>query len=257
MGGPASFVTSASRNSTNTFPAAQTFSAAVTMSSTLGVTGALTVTAGITGNTSLTVAPNVLTSGVRTALTVTGAVDTGRTASTEQSDVYLNLGRTVTWATGALTNQRAVRIAAPTLAFVGASTVTNAATLYVDNAPQAGTNATITNAYSLWVDAGTTRLDGTLLLNGAITADTTDASGTPGAATINKPSGKVAIAIGASSVVVTNSLVTAASTVLPVLQSVDATATQILSVVPGSGSFTITANAAATAATKVAFLVIN
>lgn len=251
MGNPASFVTAASIDDVNTFTAAQTFSAAVTMSSTL------TVTAGITGNTSLAVAPSVSTSGVRTALTVTGAVDTGRTASTEQSDVYLNLGRTVTWATGALTNQRAVRIAAPTLAFAGASTVTNAATLYVDNAPQEGANATITNAYALWIDAGTSRFDGTALFNGAITADTTDASGTPGAATINKPSGKVAIAIGAASVTVTNSLVTTSSTVIAVLQFVDATLTQILSVVPGSGSFVITGNATATAATKVAFLVIN
>lgn len=227
MGSPASFVTAASVSDVNTFTAAQT----------------IATTAG--------------TAGVRTALTITGAADTGLTASTEQRDVYVNLARTLTWATGALTNQRCVSIAAPTLAFAGASTVTNAATLYVDRAPQAGTNATITNAYALWVDAGTTRLDGTLLCNGAITADTTDASDTPGAATINKPSGKVAIAIGASSVVVTNSLVTAASTVLAVLQFVDATATQILSVVPGSGSFTITANANATAATKIAFLVIN
>ena len=64
MANPASFVTAASTDDTNTFTAAQTFSAAVTMSSTLGVTGALTVTAGITGNTSLTVAPSVATSGV-------------------------------------------------------------------------------------------------------------------------------------------------------------------------------------------------
>ena len=167
MGGPASFVTSASRNSTNTFSAAQTFSAAVTMSSTCAVTGALTVTAGITGNTSLTVAPSVLTSGVRTALTVTGAADTGRTLSTEQSDVYINLGRTVTWATGALTTQRSVRVAAPTLAFVGASTVTTAVTLDIDNAPQAGANATITNAYALRVAAGAVLLSGSVGVGGA------------------------------------------------------------------------------------------
>lgn len=98
---------------------------------------------------------------------------------------------------------------------------------------------------------------GTQTFNGALFASTTDASGTPGAATINKPTGKVAIAIGASSVVVTNSLVTTASTVVAVLQFVDATATQILSVVPSAGSFTIRANANATAATKVAFVVIN
>lgn len=211
--------------------------------------------AAITG--SLTVSDLAQSSGARTLLTVTGVADTGITTTVEQSDAYFNGARTLTWATGAITNQRSFRFAAPTLAFAGASTVTNAATVYIDRAPQAGLNATLTNAYALWVDAGTTRLDGTVLFNGAITADTTDSSGTPGAATINKPSGKVAIPIGESSVVVTNSLVTAASTVLAVLQFVDATATQILSVVPGSGSFTITANANATAATKVAFLVVN
>lgn len=85
----------------------------------------------------------------------------------------------------------------------------------------------------------------------------TDASGTPGAATINKPMGKVAIAAGAASVVVTNSLVTADSHVEAVLQFGDATLTQILRVVPGAGSFTVTGNANATAATKVSFKVTN
>lgn len=75
--------------------------------------------------------------------------------------------------------------------------------------------------------------------------------------TINKPSGQVSVAIGASTVTVTNNLVTATSIVLAVLQFVDATATQILSVVPGSGSFVITVNANATALTKIGFVVIN
>lgn len=103
----------------------------------------------------------------------------------------------------------------------------------------------------------TNTFSGTTSLNGAITASTTDSSGTPGAATINKPSGKVAIAIGASSVVVTNSLVTSASSVFAEIQFADATATTILRVVPTAGSFTITVNANATAATKVAFFVVN
>ena len=84
-----------------------------------------------------------------------------------------------------------------------------------------------------------------------------DTSATPGAATVNHPSGKVAIAAGASSVVVTNSLVSATSIVTPVLQFVDATLTQILTVVPAAGSFTIRGNANATLATKVAFQVTN
>lgn len=111
-----------------------------------------------------TIAPVADTnSGVRTLLTVTGAADTARTASTEQSDVYLSLARTVTWATGALTTQRAVRVTAPTFAFVGASTVTTAVTFDISGAPVAGTNATITNAYAFRVASGTSAFNGAIL----------------------------------------------------------------------------------------------
>lgn len=92
---------------------------------------------------------------------------------------------------------------------------------------------------------------------GRLSFDATDSSGTPGAATINKPSGQVSIASGAASVVVTNSLVSTTSIVVAVLQQVDATLTQILSCVPGSGSFTVTGNATATADTKIGFVVFN
>lgn len=55
----------------------------------------------------------------------------------------------------------AYAIQRPTLAATNASVVTtNAATLYVANAPAAGTNETLTNAYSLWLDDGDARLDG-------------------------------------------------------------------------------------------------
>ena len=99
--------------------------------------------------------------------------------------------------------------------------------------------------------------EGGASLSGNIQFAGLDASGTPGAATINKASGTVAIAIGQASVTVTNSLVTANSRVFATLQFVDATLTTILTVVPGSGSFVITGNANATAATKVAFFVAN
>ncbi len=82
-------------------------------------------------------------------------------------------------------------------------------------------------------------------------------SGTPGAAVINRPSGQVSVAIGAASVTVTNDLVTATSVVIATLQFIDATFTQILSVVPGAGSFVITGNAVAAAPTKIGFIVIN
>jgi hypothetical protein len=55
-----------------------------------------------------------------------------------------------------------------------------------------------------------------------------DTSGTPGAATIHAVRGRVAIAVGASSVVVTNNLVTASSTVLVSLESVNGGLTTLL-----------------------------
>lgn len=79
------------------------------------------------------------------------------------------------------------------------------------------------------------------LFNGPVitTSKTITAAGTTGNRTINKQTGTVNIAAGASSVVVTNSLVTVNSIVLPVLRTADGT-TKILSCVPAAGSFTIT-----------------
>jgi len=78
-----------------------------------------------------------------------------------------------------------------------------------------------------------------------------DSTGTPGAATQNAYRGRVAIAAGASSVVVTNSFITATSCVFAQIQNFDATLTTILRVVPGAGSFTIQGNVNATAAVNV------
>jgi hypothetical protein len=85
---------------------------------------------------------------------------------------------------------------------------------------------------------------------------TNTAGGTTGAQTINKPSGTVNFAAAATTLVVTNSLVTASSIVMVVIRTNDATAT-IKNVVPAAGSFTITLGAAATAETSVGFFVIN
>lgn len=115
----------------------------------------------------LALAPDDGTSGTQTALTVTGAADTGVTASTEQADVYFNLARTVTWATGALTTQRAVRIAAPTYAFAAASTVTTAVTVDISGAPAAGANATLTTAYALRVASGASLFSDSVGVGGA------------------------------------------------------------------------------------------
>lgn len=95
-------------------------------------------------------------------LKVTGVADTAMTAGTEVTDVLLDLSRTLQFATGALATQRAMRVLAPTYAFVGASTITDAATLAISGAPIAGANATITNAYALWVLSGKAHFVGAL-----------------------------------------------------------------------------------------------
>ncbi len=79
---------------------------------------------------------------------------------------------------------------------------------------------------------------------------------TVGAQTINKPSWTVNFAAWASTLVVTNSLVTTSSNVFAVVRTADETAL-IKSIVPIAWSFTITLNANATAETSVWFLVMN
>jgi hypothetical protein len=99
---------------------------------------------------------------------INGLDHVGLPASTESRDLHLNLARTVTFNAGALANQRAVLISAPTYAFSGASTITNAATLAVTGAPVAGANATITNPYAFWVQGGNSRLDGNTRISGQL-----------------------------------------------------------------------------------------
>ncbi len=82
------------------------------------------------------------------------------------------------------------------------------------------------------------------------------APGTTGNQTINMPSGVVNMAAGGSALTVTNSRVSADSIVLAVIRTNDATA-QIKNVAVSAGSFTINLVAAATAETKIGFVVFN
>lgn len=84
-----------------------------------------------------------------------------------------------------------------------------------------------------------------------------DDSASSGSRTVNRASGKNAFAIGAAVVTITNNLVTANSRVLCSLEFIDATLTTILTCIPGAGSFVVTGNANATAATKFSWVVIN
>jgi hypothetical protein len=80
---------------------------------------------------------------------------------------------------------------------------------------------------------------------------------TVGAVTINKAAGRVNIASGATSVVVTNSLVTAATIVYAVAAQADANNPGLRSVVPAAGSFTINISTAPAANQAWSFTLIN
>jgi hypothetical protein len=95
------------------------------------------------------------------------------------------------------------------------------------------------------------QLEVDLLLTKTVTA-----AGTTGAQTINKNSGRVNFAAAATSLVVTNSLVTASSIIQCTVATNDSTMKAAIAVA-ASGSFTIYASAAATAETAVNFTITN
>ncbi len=219
---------------------------------------------------------------------VLNATDATLTASTEAPHTYWNLANTVrTHAAGALTLQRDFRITGSDHAFASSSTLTDHAILALDWSTGASTNATITNTSALYVPsvtltgtktnayglnisapAGATnnyaaRLAGTAGEIFRVRTDgqmallaTNTATGTTGAQTINKPSGTVNFAAAATSLVVTNALCTTSSIIIATVRTNDSTMKSVQAV-PGSGSFTLYANAAATAETSVGFLIIN
>jgi hypothetical protein len=93
-------------------------------------------------------------------------------------------------------------------------------------------------------------------MEGDLISPSTDNSGIPGGTTISKPSGRFALAAGASSVVVTNTLVSAGTKIFVTKQSNDATATDF-KVVPEAGFFTVTSNANCTAAVIFDFFLVQ
>jgi hypothetical protein len=105
---------------------------------------------------------------------------TALTASTELPAFYFRPA-TWQWSTGALTMQRWFAIEAPTLSFVGASTLADAATVAISGAPVAGTNATLTRAHALWVQSGQSTFQrdalATTTANGVVLQNTTAATG--------------------------------------------------------------------------------
>lgn len=82
---------------------------------------------------------------------------------------------------------------------------------------------------------------------------------TPGNMTNNSSAGVVAFAAGATSVVVTNSLVDGNSKIFAIINqaTADGTFTSVSRVMPVAGSFTIFGNAGATAQTLVSWALLN
>ena len=119
-----------------------TFTTSIITPTITGVSGALTFTNA------------AQSSGAIKDYTFTSAAHTAQTASTEVNAVNFNLSATVQHATGALTTQRDFYVQARTHSFVGASTITASGTLVVSSAPIAGTNATLTDKYSIWSQSG-------------------------------------------------------------------------------------------------------
>lgn len=120
------------------------------------------------------------------------------------------------------------------------NTTTELASIFGDGALQL--DGTVTSD-----GTGTSDFDGPVTAPGFV-ADKCDSTGTPGAATCDTYAGRAAVAIGAASVVITDSLVSATSSVFAQLASANATCLNVTTVVPAAGSFTISVNAACTVA---------
>lgn len=114
----------------------------------------------VSGYGLVTVTGRVASSGSVGMSLWTAAAHTAQTASTEVNDHLFDSSATLQFATGALATQRQFLVKARTYAAVASSTITTAATFAVDKAPVAGTNATITEAYAIWAQAGLNRFDG-------------------------------------------------------------------------------------------------
>lgn len=128
---------------------------------------------------------------------------------------------------------------------------TGIATLTANRIPYGNGTSAFQSSANLTYDGSVFTAKADIVVDKTITP-----GGTTGAQTINKTAGSVNFAAGAISLVVTNSLVTTSSIILATVATDDATM-RVMKAVPGAGSFTLISNAAATAETRVNFLVLN
>lgn len=135
------------------------------------VASVLLATAGATrftlNATNVSFNPAAASAGASTTFAFVSSSDANQTAGTEKKTLDL-ASATIGHAAGAITTQRFAVIGKPTYTFAYASTITTAATFAITGAPIAGTNATITNTYSLWIQGGISRFDGSISHNDAV-----------------------------------------------------------------------------------------
>ena len=152
-------------------------------------TGALTATL-FSGALDGTVGATTPSTGVFTGLTAKGTTNTAKltldtTAVSSTAWTTNGIGIKVQASTftdtsstaGAVSASHVHAIAVPTMASTNAITVNDAATLYIANAPTAGTNTTITNRYALLV-GGKIRTTGDMSVDGSLNANTGGSFGT-------------------------------------------------------------------------------
>jgi len=90
----------------------------------------------------------------------------------------------------------------------------------------------------------------------SLTQNKDNTSGTPGNASTSRPRGRSAIAAGATACVITSGNIDGSEAVFVQLSTVDTTLTRV-TVVVAPGQFTVTGNAAATAAVSFEWIIIN
>ena len=185
-------------------------------------------------------------------------------------DTHLTGGTGVTYTTGTIAIGQDVatnadvtfdstKVADGTLAAPGYSFTTDTGTgLFLTGDDLLGVSVEGTGVISYGSAPGEHELTvmGTLLAYELELYNRVVAAGTTGAQTINRPAGAVNFAAAATSLVVTNNLVTADSIIIATVATNDSTMKSV-AVVAGAGSFTLHADAAATAETRVNFIVVN
>lgn len=225
-------------NSTNlVFSASPTFTGTITASV---ISASSTITgAGITSSNAMTIQAGALTLSRSNTLSTANGVVVGGTYGAITSGTYYGVQSNNT--------------VAPT-----GGTLTHAGFAYTGTINQTGGSSGKT--WGLYINPTITAAADfsaiEVTVGKIVFSNTVTAGGTTGARTINKISGKVNFAAGASTLVVTNNLVTANSVVIPTVEGTDATAISVR-VTTAAGSFTLTLNQPATAETRVSFLVLN